>query len=167
MSLRIDQHSYGLLKSALILLPRNVGLRVYRVALNAWGGIVKRVQVTKARRRTGLLAKSPKVKVKIPDASFNAAHHGKPAYVLVGPSRDVVGPAYKGQRVSIRKATKIASSGGRIQTRRPSRYAHLVEKIDPFVGPSVEAGATAGMAVFTSKLSQGITAEAAKLAARN
>ncbi len=149
--------------SNLVELPRRVGLRVYRIALNAWGGVVKPIQVARARRQTGLLAKSPRVKVVIPDASYNAKHHGKPAYVMVGPSRDVVAPVVRGKKVSIRKATKTVLGGGRVQTRRPSRYAHLVERIDPFVGPSQEAGRTAGLAAFESKLSTGITAEAAKL----
>ncbi len=161
--LAIDTASYQRLMSNLALLPRRVGLRVFRIALNAWGGTVRNFAKSKARRETGLLQKSLKVKVKIPDASYNTAHHGKPAYVIVGPARDVVGPVANGKLLSIRKATKRVLSGGRVKTRRPSRYAHLVERIDPFIGPAQEHGRTAGMAVFEAKLSAGITAQAVAL----
>jgi hypothetical protein len=173
-NLHIDPHTWGLIQSALILLPRRVGFRVLRKALNAWGGYVRNVAKSLAPEQTGLLKKSLKVKVVIPDASFNEKHHGRPAYVMVGPSRDAVGPVSGGRLLSIRKATKLVRSGGRVQTRRPSRYAHLVErgtqrgvKAHPFIAPAQAAGATTGMAVLSSKLEQGIAAEAASIAARN
>jgi hypothetical protein len=57
--------------------------------------------------------------------------------------------------------------------RAPSRYAHFVEKgiagtkqieAAAFIGPAQEAGKVAGMNALSSKLEQGIAAEAAKLA---
>ena len=68
-------------------LPRRVHFKHLRIALNAGGGIIRDRAATFARRDTGLLAKSLGVKVKIPDASFNVAHHGKPAYAVIGPKR--------------------------------------------------------------------------------
>lgn len=173
MTLQINPHSYRQLMTNLSTLPRKVGLRVFRVALNAWGGIVKQEQKTRAKRgATGLLRKSPTVKVKIPDASFNAAHHGKPAYVMVGPGRNVVGAVAGGKKLSDKKALKRVLGGGKVQTRRPSRYAHLVERgiagtkritPEPFVEPSIRAGETEGMAKLASKLESGIAAAAASL----
>ena len=158
-------------------LPKRVGFRVLRVALFAWGGVVKRIQMANAKRGpTGALAKSSIVKVVIPDASANVAHHGKPPRVMVGPSRRAI--SFSGQiggkekRLTPGKARKYFARGGRVRVNRPSRYAHLVEKgiagkkhimPAPFVAPSVEAGRTSGMDIFTAKLAQGIAREAAAL----
>lgn len=68
-------------------IPRRVRHLHLRKGLNAAGGVLKGAAQQYARRDTGALAKSIRVKVKIPDASFNTAHHGKPAYVVVGPGR--------------------------------------------------------------------------------
>lgn len=68
-------------------LPRRVQFRHLRIALNAGGGIISKRYAALAHRQTGLLAKSIGVKVKIPDASFNARHHGKPAYASIGVKR--------------------------------------------------------------------------------
>lgn len=173
-TLKLDPQTYGLIQSALLLLPRKVYFRTLRRALNAWGGVVRDKARSLARRQTGLLAKSLKVKAVIPDASFNVAHHGKPPYVMVGPSRDVVGPVSAGRLLSIRKATKRVLSGGHVQTRRPSRYAHLIERghknarggmtqAYPFIGPAAAAGETAGMEKVRQKIQEGIYAEAAAL----
>ena len=175
-AIQLDPRTYGLLKTALVLLPQKVGLRVLRVALNAWGGIVKRVEQTKAKRVSGLLARSPRVKVTIPDASWNVNYHGRPPSVAVGPGRDVVGPVAivggKSRVLGVRRATRFVLGGGRVRTARPSRYAHFVEKgiagkkhitPAPFVAPAVEAGKAAGFQKMQSKLTEGIAAEAAKL----
>lgn len=161
--LAIDTASYRQLMSNLAELPRRVGLRVFRVALNAWGGTVRNFAKVKARRETGLLQKSLKVKVAIPDASYNVKHHGKPAYVIVGPARGVEGLVQNGRTVTRAKLEKTGWRGNRVTKRRPSRYAHLVERRYPFIGPAQEHGKTAGMAVFADKLGQGIDKEAAAL----
>lgn len=162
-SIRVDQRSYRRVMENLSLLPRRVGIRVYRIALNAWGGVVKQVAVSRARRRTGLLKKSQVVKVKIPDASYNVKHHGKPAYVMVGTSRDAVAPFAGNKKLSVRKATKRVLSGGKVRAVRPSRYAHLVEARFPFIEPASRAGEGPGFLKFEQKMAQGIAAEAAKL----
>lgn len=163
-SLHFDQQSFKQLMGNLIELPRRVGLRVFRIALNAWGGIVKSHEKRLAHRgATGLLARSPTVKVRIPDASYNVKHHGRPAYVMVGPDRRLVRPFAGGTTLSIKKATKRVLSGGRVHVRKPSRYAHFVEKNFPFIEPAQRAGASEGMAAFAGKMREGIELEAAAL----
>lgn len=68
-------------------LPRKVALKHLRIALNAAGGTIKGAVVALAPRDTKLLAKSQAVKVKIPDASWDVKHHGRPAYVVIGTKR--------------------------------------------------------------------------------
>lgn len=68
--------------------PRRVYFKHLRRALNAAGGVVRKQYSATVPRVTGLLAKTTGVKVAIPDASFNAKHHGKPAYVVIGVKRN-------------------------------------------------------------------------------
>lgn len=68
-------------------LPKRIGLKHLRIALNSGGGIVKTAYASAVRRRTGLLSKSIAVKVTIPNASFNSKHHGKPATAVIGVKR--------------------------------------------------------------------------------
>lgn len=138
-------------------LPRRVRFKHLRIALNAGGGIIKTRASQLARRETGLLSKSIGVKVKIPDASFNSAHHGKPAYAVIGPKRKsgrmmrlTQALRLKGysiaQRSLVASRKELAGFGihplAREKTavkvtlakfrnavyRNPTRYAHLVEK---------------------------------------
>lgn len=139
-------------------LPRRVGFKWLRIALSAAGGIIRDQAAQNARRETGLLAKSLGVKVKIPDASFNAAHHGKPAYVVIGPKRHSgrllkinargnlrgFGAAQKALAAERKRLNKegllsplrrehaaivaVAKQFPHAIYRNPSRYAHLIEK---------------------------------------
>lgn len=151
MKLEIDQRSVAHFTTAMRELPRRVAIFTVRVALNAWGGVVRDKAVPLARRQTGMLAKSLGVKVKIPDASFNKAHHGKPAYVLVGPKRrsgrmlrkDNLKGFGAAQRELVATRKLLAGKGKPLERERlavrlvkstydavyrnPSRYAHLVE----------------------------------------
>lgn len=128
--------------SAFNELPATVQNQGWRVALNAGGGVIRDAMAANARKESGLLRRSLKVKVTVPNASFNKAHHGKPAYAVIGASRNVVGLATfsrSGARRNI-KAVRVrrvkgvgdffAKSGLRVATnlRRPSRYAHLMER---------------------------------------
>jgi HK97 gp10 family phage protein len=72
---------------ALQEVPRRTYHLHLRKAMNKAGGMLRNAASNFARVDTGLLKKSIKVKVKIPDASFNKAHHGKPAYAVIGPGR--------------------------------------------------------------------------------
>src|SRR4051812_2201580 len=113
-------------------LPRRLQNKHVRIALNAAGGVLKRAAQANAPRQTGLLEKSLGVKVKVPAASFNSAHHDKPAYAIIGPRRGFLAPVarVKGQtkKLSIRAATKRVLGGGKVRARNPSRYAHLAAK---------------------------------------
>lgn len=114
--------------SAFNELPRTVQNTGMRKGLNAAGGVIRDAAVANAPRASGMLRKSLKVKVKIPNASYNRAHHGKPAYAVIGPSRRVVAARLGGKRVTDRKATKATLRGQKVGVIKPSRYAHLVEK---------------------------------------
>jgi hypothetical protein len=157
-------------------LPRNVQHRQLRIALNAWGGEVRNVAKRSAAKETGILRRSLRVKVKIPAASFNPTHRTKPAYVVVGPGKGIVGPARRNSRgqlrsTSLKRATKTVLTGGTIYTRRPSRYAHLVEKgvkghsrAQPFISRGQAVGNSQyGLNILRAKLRQGIEAEALKI----
>lgn len=113
-------------------LPRSIRNRHMRIAMNAGAGVIRDAAVANAPKETGLLKKSLKIKVRVPDASYNVAHHGRPAYAVIGPSRYVVGPTIrkggKPKLLTIRRAVKYVLGGGKVQTRSPSRYAHLVER---------------------------------------
>ena len=113
-------------------LTRTVRNKHMRIAMNAGAGVIRDAAVANAPKETGLLKKSLKIKVRVPDASFNAAHHGRPAYAVIGPARGVVSRVanVKGtvKTITTRQAIKRSFGGGGFTTRRPSRYAHLVEK---------------------------------------
>lgn len=87
MSMTIRLHGVQESLMAFRELPRRVGFKHLRIALNAGGGIVKNRYASIVPRETGLLSKSIGVKVTIPDASYNTAHHGRPATAVVGVKR--------------------------------------------------------------------------------
>ena len=111
--------------------PRQVQFRHLRIGMNAGCGILKRSAQGYINDETGLLSKSLSVKVKIPDASHNRAHHGKPAYGVIGPKRNFVRASVraasgKSRLLSDKKAFNRVMGGGRVSVRNPARYAHLV-----------------------------------------
>jgi HK97 gp10 family phage protein len=113
-------------------LPRAIRNKHMRIAMNAGAGVIRDAAVANAPKQSGLLRKSLKIKVRVPDASYNVKHHGKPAYAVIGPARHVVArvATIKGvvKTITTRQAIKRSFGGGGFTTRRPSRYAHLVEK---------------------------------------
>lgn len=154
--------------SAFNELPLRIRNKHLRIALNAAGGVIRDTAASIVRRESGLLAKSLRVRVKIPSASFNLKHHDKPAYAVIGSSRNVVGPVVSGKLLSTRKATKLVVGGGSVQTRRSSRYAHLLEKghggphpapAYPFLSVAVSQSKSAALAKAVLKLQQGIAQE--------
>jgi hypothetical protein len=136
-------------------LPRRVGFKHLRIALNAGAGVIRDRYAAMVPRETGLLSKSIGVRVKIPDASYNKDHHGKPAYAVIGPKRksgrfmrvNSLGNlkgygeaqrALKAERLRIQKEGKITPlqrERAAVKSvkekytdgmyRNPSRYAHL------------------------------------------
>ncbi len=175
----VDPVSVGKMQAVLTTFPTKVARLVIRKALNAWGGVVKRIAVAHVKRgATGLLAKSISVNVVMPEASFypGLQRGSKPPRVEVGPSRKVSGLATNTstgrKRITLAKSRKIVAAGGKTVRVRPSRYAHLVEagiagtkhiQPSPFIGPAFEAGKTAGLEAMKRQLTNGIYEEAAKL----
>lgn len=155
-------------------LPRRVGLRHLRIALSAGAGVVRDRYASIAPKKNRLLSKSIGIKVAIPDASFNKAHHGKPAYAVVGVKRRAgkflrvnkqgklkgYGAAQKAlnaerKRLAAGKlltplqreiaATKtVAKQFGDGMYKTPSRYAHLA-------GPGREGAAVLAAAVVQTR----------------
>jgi hypothetical protein len=129
--------------------PRRVQLRHVRIGLNKGAGMLRGSVSSMTPRDTGALAKSYKIKVKVPDASFNKAHHGKPAYAVIGASRQKRayrrrtsegrlighGAANKSFAAELKAGTKLGQARRTVENtfkdaiyRAPSRYAHIVEK---------------------------------------
>jgi hypothetical protein len=168
MTLRIQIFGVNELKGALLDLPRSIQNKTMRIALNAGAGVVRDAAVARAPKETGLLGRAQKIKVKIPNASYNVAHHGKPAYAVIGTSRRVVsavGRTAQGKvrRISDKRATKIVLGGGRVMTRAPSRYAHLAgtQRTRWFKSAASSSG-SAAKAKVVAKLNQGISEWAAR-----
>jgi hypothetical protein len=152
--------------------PRAIRNKHLRIALSAAAGTIRDAAVPLARRQTGLLAKSLGVKLPSIGASIKA---GKPISAVVGARRRFIGPAAiiggKTKLLSLRKATKRVLSGGTVQTRRPSRYSHLIEKghggpraarAYPFLEPAARSAGPAAGAKAMQKLQQGVQEEAAR-----
>lgn len=140
-------------------LPRRVAHRHLRIALNAAGGTIRDSAKTLAPRESGTLRQSLRVKVKIPDASFDVRHHGKPAYAVIGPARGFSKQVTKraGRHRIIGKRTKL---GSKPQTRRPSRYAHFAEKHQSFIGAASKTAGPAATARAAEKLAKAFETEA-------
>lgn len=179
-ALVFDQRSVSHLQMVMKELPRRVQIRQLRIALNAWGSVVKAEAVAQVKKISGLLSRSLRVRVIIPDASRNTGIHGRPARVFVGASRSIVKAqasiAGKFKFLSVRKATKRVLSGGKVRAYKPSRYAHFVEKgiagkgrttPNPFTERAQRVGNTIGFDRFKSKLGEGIDTEARAIAFRN
>lgn len=114
-------------------IPRVVGGSNMRKAMNAGGGVIRDAAAIRVPIGSGLARDSLKVKVRVPDESFNAKHHGRPAYAVVGAARRIngrVAPNSAGQmrRITTRKAIRLSFGGSGYTTRRPSRYFHLLER---------------------------------------
>lgn len=132
MSLRIHVTGVQDTINAFRDLPRTIRNKHMRVALNAGAGVIRDATVANIPSESGLAKKSIKIKVRVPDASFNTKHHGRPAYAVIGPARGVVGRVarIKGRvkTITTRQAIKRSFGGGGFTTRRPSRYFHILEK---------------------------------------
>ena len=164
MRVELDSRDYAHLLLVLKELPQRVALKHTRIALSAWGGVVKAKAVQAVPTDTKSLQKA--LVVKVPNLK-KLADRGKPAYVLVGARRRAVATArIKGVRklVGTKRAASIMLRGGTTRVVRPSRYAHLAEKHKAFITPAQATGAREGMAKLTTKLREGIESEARALA---
>ena len=158
-------------------LPVTIQNKHMRIGLNAAAGVIRDAAVANAPKDTGLLQKSLKVKVKIPNASYNRAHHGRPAYAVVGPSRQVVGVQTfrkSGSRGKIKTVRLKPKQRLATNVRRPSRYAHLVErgtkrgvKATRFLARAVSSHGSAAQAKMIQKLQDGLREFAATRRSRH
>lgn len=135
------------LERKLKALPERVQRRVMRGAINAAATPVVKSAKSKAKKQSGLLKRSLGKKV-----FTNKKRQSVTA--IVGPRKQVKGE-YKGQ------------------VRKPSRYAHLVEKgyIDeqgnhvppqPFLNPAMRETEGQALNVMQTKLAEGVVREATK-----
>lgn len=127
-------------------LPRRVGLKHLRIALNAGAGVVRDRYASIAHKQSGLLSKSVGIKVKIPDASFNAQHHGKPAYAVIGPKRNA------GRFMRINKQGKLKGYGA-AQKALTAERKRLASTLTPRAREAAAAASVAkqfGGAIFKS-----------------
>jgi hypothetical protein len=140
-----------------------------RIAMNAAMGVIKTRVVSnlKGHQDTGLLAKSQRVKVAVPQASKNPAHHDKPAWGLVGAGKGLAGIiSAKGKGRVLSKKAKAAAKAAGTQTVMASRYSHFPEKKHHDLANAAQSARGAAQAKFASKAGQFIQAEAAKLASK-
>jgi len=140
-----------------------------RIGLNAALGEVKKRVVSnlKQHQDTGLLAKSQRVKVRVPQASRNPAHRDKPAWGLVGAGKGLEAVTTKRGKTRILSAkAKAAAKAAGTQTIRASRYSHFPEKKHGDLARAAQQSGPAAQAKFASKVGQFIKTEAAKLASK-
>lgn len=166
-------------------LPPRMQFKHMRIALNAGAGVIRDRAKTIVLKKTRLLARSLTVKVKIPNASYNPSHWGKPEYALIGPSRRYFASSVptqtarrflKGQgpvnRRKIQKTTGRRIPGsGYFGMKFASRYAHVVEKGSKhmmgysFLDTAVRTEGDVAQRKIIRKLEDGLKQEAAALSA--
>lgn len=176
MSLSVQIHGVPQAIAAMQHLTPAVRIRWMRQAMNAAGGVIKRQVVANAPVRTGLLKKSIRVKVGIPQASRNPKLHDKPGYALVGPGRGlqtIVSKRGKYSLITQKKTAAARLAGKKFSNISPSRYAHLAEAgrnggvgATRFMARAVQQVAAQANQKFAAKIAQGIKTEAARLASK-
>lgn len=147
-------------------LTRATQIRGVRIGLNAAVGQIKNQLVANLRHHqdTGLLAKSQRVKVVIPAASRNPAHHDKPAWGLVGAGKGLEGTVSKRGKAKVLTAKgKAAAKAAGTRTLRASRYSHFPEKKHHDMARAAQSAGPAAQAKFAVKVGQFIQSEAAKI----
>jgi hypothetical protein len=168
---RIDPRTYRQCIRALETFPGRLRFKHERIALSAGAGVYKNLASSMAPRESKTLSKSLTVKVKIPNASYNAKHHGKPSYAVVGPKRGMARfvRVKTGKGIGAKRAVKLQAAGERVALRRPARYAHLAGpgRRSTFMQRASAIGAKPAAARVIHKLQQGVNEEARRLAAEN
>jgi hypothetical protein len=155
-------------------LPARMQFKHIRIALNAAGGVIRDRAAQIVPRESGLLRRSLAVKVKIPNASFNQKHWGKPEYAVIGARRRFTqavtfNKSGKARSISREGVFTAAFKGRTVKRRKPSRYLHLVEKgtphvmARPFLDTAVRTEGGVASAKAITKLKQGLAQEANNL----
>lgn len=163
----VDPRTLQQCMRALTVFPGRLRFKHARIALNAGAGVYKNILTHTAPRDTLTLTRSFRVKVKIPDASFNKAHHGRPAYAVIGPKRGYERFVFRGKAIGAKRAGKLATN--LLSIRTPSRYAHLAGpgRKSTFMQRAAAISARPAAARTLHKLQQGIREEQLRLAAEN
>lgn len=184
--MRVEIHGIKQAIAAMQGLTPALRIRHMRIALNAACGVIKNRIVATAPKDTGLLVKSQRVKVKIPQASKNPAHHDKPAWGMIGAGRGLLATVTKRGKVGIKTTkaafkdiqkgkavkVKVATERGKMVAVRASRYAHFAEKGRKgkggthFMANAAQSAAAEANQKFAEKIGQGIRTEAARLASK-
>ena len=160
-------------------LPIRMQFKHIRIAMNAAAGVIRDKAKQLVPEETRLLKRSLAIKVKIPNASYNQEHWGRPEYAVIGPSRRAIseliqGVTKTGRLTSKRRISTSGKQSGEGGIKRASRYAHLVEhghggvrpaRAQPFLGPAVRIAGTQAQQKALAKIFEGITKEAAALSA--
>lgn len=141
------------------LLPLSVQNMNMRKAMNAGAGVIRDAAVANAPEDTRLLKRSIKIKVRVPNASRNVAHHGKPAYGVIGAARRFVGvqtfrksgKAGKFKIVRLKPTQRLATN-----VKRASRYSHLAERRTRFLSRAAASAGPAAQAKTVTKLREGL-----------
>ena len=165
----IDPASYKQCIAALEVFPGRVRFKHMRIALSAGGGVLKNIAERLAPRQSSALAAAQAVKVRIPDASYNSKHHGKPAYAVIGTKRKFIKLAANiggtTKLVTVRRIAKV-NFDKTVLIRRPSRYAHLAGpgRKQAFMTQAARQGGLHAQRRVIAKLQSGALQEAHKLA---
>lgn len=157
VSLQFDQRSVKALHVNLNVFPQRFTRIQLIKGLNAAGTPAKTAAQTTAARETGLLAKS--MVIKVPRDKRTKV----PLGVIIGPSRKVKRFVRGGKVLGPKKAQKLMASGASLRLRKPTQYAHHAERVSPAIYNAQKALETAGMARLHSKLTEGLSQEAAAL----
>ncbi len=161
--------------AAMQQLARTTQIRGTRIALNAALGVIKTRVVSnlKQHQDSGILWRSQRVKVAVPQASKNPAHWDKPAWGLVGAGKGLgskrlasfISKHGRGRTISAEVTAKAKLAAG-TKTVFPSRYGHFPEKKHHDLARAAQQAGRAAQAKFAQKAGQFIQQEAAKLASK-
>ncbi len=167
--MKITLHGVPQAVNALRNFTHGVQVRGTRIALNAALGVIKTAAVANMRQHqdTGLLAKSQRVKVVVPQASRNPAHHDKPAWGLVGAGRGLAGTISKRGKAKVLSAkARVTAKAAGARLHRASRYSHFPEEKHRDLARAASSAGGQAQAKFAAKISQFAQAEAAKVASK-
>lgn len=166
MNAYLDPASVAHTLTALEQFPNRVRFKHVRIGLNAAGGVFKRAAQQEVLKETRTLERSMAVRVKIPDTSYNTAHHGRPAYIVIGHKRRYARYVRRTKAGNLRGVSerKALENSRGVRLRVASRYAHLAERKKPHMKTAQQVAAMPAAAAFVAKVRQGAIEEANKLA---
>lgn len=151
-------------------LPVTMHNRGMRIAMNAGGGVLRDAMVANSPEDTRLHKRSLKVKVRVPNASRNRAHHGRPAYAVIGAARRFVGVRTFRKSGKVGKAKIVRLKQGQTlatTVKRASRYSHMLERRTRFMSRAASSARGAANYKMLDKLHQVLRQFAAERRSRH